>query len=448
LTSTQRTTILTAVVLLLLAAILAPAIYFGSPWITLGPDAPAVDHVAKFNELSRQSAGLAREQDNAWPIVQAIQDDLAAADAAFGIARQPSQSKSVDYSALLADDADESERAAALDALAELERRGMWKKLDRLAANPAAALTYPPGAHLFTAELSFAGAARQAARANAYRLRTALQQGQNDEAVRALTHGLTLARVAGQQPLLIMRLVGIAIGAHTRDTLRAHIFEQRPGDATLLRMIQSLETHALPSLALTMEGERLMGQQMLYTTFNTSPLRPINRSAQMAKHNDILTIAIAYSSVPRQERDPALAAQLTAAYNLGRPYAPVALIVPALEKSMQSDDQSIADHHGTILLLAIEAHIARTGAPPESLDDLVAAGLITRIPGDPFSKDGFRYRRLPSDGAPAGESSRRGYILYSVGADGQDDGGTPAPQPHNAFTGRAPGTDYLFSPGP
>jgi hypothetical protein len=446
--STQRTTILTAVVLLILAAILAPAIYFGSAWITFGPDAPAVDHVAKFNELSRQSAGLAREQDNAWPIVQAIQDDLAAADAAFGIPRPPSQAPSVDYSPLLADDADESERAAALAALAELDRRGTWGKLDQLAANPAAAITYPAGTNLFTANMAFAGAARQAARANAYRLRTALQQGQNDEAVRALTHGLALARIAGQQPLLIMRLVGIAVGAHTRDTLRAHIFEQRPGDATLLRMIQALETHALPSLAFTIEGERLMGQQMLYTTLSTSPLRPVNRSAQMAKHDDILTFAIAYARVPRQERDPVLAAQLSAAYNLGRPYTPVAIIVPALEKSISSDDQSIADHHGTILLLAVEAHIARTGAPPDSLDDLVTAGLISRVPGDPFSKDGFRYRRLDPAPDPARDPAGRGYILYSVGDDGQDNDGVPAPRPHDAFSGRAPGTDYVFSPGP
>lgn len=436
----KRTVLFAAIALLALAIVLAPIIYLGSQWITLGGDAPAADYVAMYNDLARKSAGINTAGENNWPIVEAISEDFAAVDAAYGTPRQGMASPSVDFGTLLDPGADEADRAAALAALAELDRRGTWEKLDRLAENPAAAPFFLPGTDLFTASVPFASA-RQAARANAYHLRTALQQQQGDEVVLALVRGLTLARIAAQQPLIIMRLVGIAIEDHTRRTLRTQVLEQRPDEATLLRMIRALESHSLPPIALSFEGERIMGQQMLYTSLTASPLVPVNRRAQMARHADIVDTAIAYVGQPRQDRDPALAAQLNRAYNLGRRYSPVALIVPAFEKTILADDQNFADRHGTIVFLAVETFLARTGTPPESLEALVAVGILSAVPNDPFSADGFRYRTLD----PASDPLGRAYILYSVGADGQDNGGTPAPQPHNAFTDRAPGTDFIFN---
>jgi hypothetical protein len=75
--------------------------------------------------------------------------------------------------------------------------------------------------------------------------------------------------------------------------------------------------------------------------------------------------------------------------------------------------------HNALLLvaLALRAHRAERGRYPADLGELVAAGYLSRLPDDPFALSGtLRYRRL------AGGDK---YLLYSVGADGKDDGGKP-----------------------
>jgi hypothetical protein len=63
---------------------------------------------------------------------------------------------------------------------------------------------------------------------------------------------------------------------------------------------------------------------------------------------------------------------------------------------------------------AIERYRLAAGAAPDQLDALVPA-YLSGVPEDPFDQQPLRYRR-------EGE----GYTLYSIGANGADDGGTPA----------------------
>ncbi len=75
--------------------------------------------------------------------------------------------------------------------------------------------------------------------------------------------------------------------------------------------------------------------------------------------------------------------------------------------------------HNALLLvaLALRAHHAERGHHPADLGELVAGGYLSRLPDDPFALSGpLRYRRLAGDDK---------YLLYSVGADGKDDGGKP-----------------------
>ena len=62
------------------------------------------------------------------------------------------------------------------------------------------------------------------------------------------------------------------------------------------------------------------------------------------------------------------------------------------------------------------------------------------IPADPYSAEGFVYRPVAND--PLG----RDFLLYSVGADGQDDGGKSDPYgPHQALTPGGVGLDAVFN---
>ena len=65
--------------------------------------------------------------------------------------------------------------------------------------------------------------------------------------------------------------------------------------------------------------------------------------------------------------------------------------------------------------LALQAYHADHGSYPATLQPLVPAYLAT-LPADPFAAKGtFKYRRTPT-----------AYLLYSIGPDGKDNGGTPS----------------------
>jgi hypothetical protein len=65
-----------------------------------------------------------------------------------------------------------------------------------------------------------------------------------------------------------------------------------------------------------------------------------------------------------------------------------------------------------VALLAVERHRLATGSWPETLQALVPR-YLTAVPRDPFDGQPIRYRRLPD-----------GVVVYSVGHDETDDGGT------------------------
>jgi hypothetical protein len=65
--------------------------------------------------------------------------------------------------------------------------------------------------------------------------------------------------------------------------------------------------------------------------------------------------------------------------------------------------------------LAVERYRLAHGALPSSLEDLVAE-YLGHVPGDPFTGEKLRYEKLG-----------KGFVVYSVGADGRDDGGWEVP---------------------
>ena len=65
--------------------------------------------------------------------------------------------------------------------------------------------------------------------------------------------------------------------------------------------------------------------------------------------------------------------------------------------------------------LAVERYRLAKGALPETLADC-APGFLEGVPADPFTGRELRYERL-----------RSGFVVYSVGEDGRDDGGWEPP---------------------
>lgn len=74
--------------------------------------------------------------------------------------------------------------------------------------------------------------------------------------------------------------------------------------------------------------------------------------------------------------------------------------------------------------LAVERHRLAKGALPEILADCVP-GLLENVPADPFTGRELRYERL-----------RLGFVVYSVGEDGWDDGGWEPPSRSQRASGQ------------
>jgi hypothetical protein len=91
------------------------------------------------------------------------------------------------------------------------------------------------------------------------------------------------------------------------------------------------------------------------------------------------------------------------------------LLVPALSRVFETQAKSQARHRAAEILLAATRARLEAAAPPESAESLVPTWLVA-VPADPFRTEGPLTVKTGADG----------WLVYSVGPDGEDDGG-PVP---------------------
>lgn len=91
------------------------------------------------------------------------------------------------------------------------------------------------------------------------------------------------------------------------------------------------------------------------------------------------------------------------------------LLLPALGNANLKEGKSLAQVWSAQVSLAIERSRLVHGKLPEKLDELVPQFLIA-VPEDPFDGQPLRYLRL-----------EKGYVIYSIGSDGEDNGGRERP---------------------
>jgi type II secretory pathway pseudopilin PulG len=91
------------------------------------------------------------------------------------------------------------------------------------------------------------------------------------------------------------------------------------------------------------------------------------------------------------------------------------MLLPALGHAILKEANGLAQVRLAQTALAVESFRLAQGKLPEKLDELVPQFLST-VPSDPFDGQSLRYHRLA-----------KGYVIYSVGSDGHDDGGREKP---------------------
>ena|ERR1017187_7880894 len=107
---------------------------------------------------------------------------------------------------------------------------------------------------------------------------------------------------------------------------------------------------------------------------------------------------------------------------------PIARMNAALLSDSAKTEARLQAHLRAVsVALSVERYRVTKNVLPDSLGDLVPE-FLTAVPIDPFDGQPLRYKKLA-----------KGYVVYSVGEDGKDDGGA---EPKHGYV---PGTDITFT---
>jgi hypothetical protein len=342
-----------------------------------------------------------------------------------------------------------------------IRREGVHDKLSELASRPRALRPKPEG-RLVWVMVPEAGRARNLARLCAARMYVAHSAGDEAEQIASFEHALALGRVMASQPLLIERLVGIAIISLALHELRYEMADEplTPDACRAALAAMERQLDGLPPITMHLEAERLMvldtvqwthsddgrgsGRLLLtelarfkqevngegpahgitgHPIVNVAGIFFPSKATVVAKVNEIFDEMHAYAEGSRAERD-AMGFDFDAEVEaLPRGHMLLRMLLPALGRSVASDDQWRMELNGTRLLLALRLYQYDHGKFPERLEELVPS-YLQALPVDPVSGRSYGYRRL----SPEEDSTKWGYIVYSLGRDGQDDGGAAHPQ--------------------
>lgn len=256
-----------------------------------------------------------------------------------------------------------------------------------------------------------------------------------------------LARLLGQQPTIIERLVAIAVDTSTCEVERVGVSSGKiPGDQARAMAAELAALGDPPTFAECVDqGERFFALDTLQALARRGPYRAgellnaITDRGPIAPPFVLRFVPIPYEATMRQVNhyeDGALAALREKSYpkrlaaialwerqiastdpaslslwSLTDPQWPVQLFAPALVRVLQREHAAKMEHRLTQIALMLAAFKAEHGSYPASLAELSPA-YLAEVPNDVFTEKPLIYSR-----------TEKGYMLHSAGPNGVDDGG-------------------------
>ena len=286
---------------------------------------------------------------------------------------------------------------------------------------------------------------RKAAQLLVLKTRREAADGNAEDALRDVARIQRIGRHAASEPILISNLVGIAIDTMALDTLAQVLPTLRKSDLAVLDApeIRDLITTP-PAFASHLYGEEAFGlsifadladdqrsgpdlidlagngqpqPSVLRTLPLSLPYRVFFLPADLAGYRSIMTQYQAAAS--QTEPYPDLTKRIDAIETQTRDRSPgmlSSMIVPALGAVFKAQTRSVAHHRAATALVAATKQRLETGAVPETFDQL-AAQLVPPASRDPFTADQPLIMKRTDNAL----------LVYSIGPDGEDDGGPVAP---------------------
>jgi hypothetical protein len=256
-----------------------------------------------------------------------------------------------------------------------------------------------------------------------------LHRGRPDEAAESVLAMFAAARSLEQEPILISQMVRMALDGKARERLAWLLSAGALDDEQLARFDAELamcDYQAASRRGLL--GERCLGIQVFANPAlldpQTAPVVKVlglTRAGDEALYLQIMAEMIAAAENTGIARTQAAAdtdAQIRrlAAQTSAKLRFPITLLmVPALTSFAETVNRNEAHRDATRLAVAIERFRLSQGRPPSTLDELVPK-YSESLPSDPFDGASLRYR------VDADE-----YVVYSVGSNLADDGGSSEP---------------------
>jgi hypothetical protein len=247
--------------------------------------------------------------------------------------------------------------------------------------------------------------------------------------------GLVAARSIGDEPFLIamlIRVAGQALFVQSLERTLAQCENPPPAELKAIQQLLAREIEA-PILLNGVRGERA-GVDKIMERVADGSMRPSALTGAMrmgggvsfserlldlfpgvvatgrAELLRLTTEAVEAAKLPAHEQKEAFDKVEKATRSSSA--IPVRLLAPALAKVSQAYRRAQANMRSALAVLAIERYRLEHGAWPDSLADVVKAGLLDAVPLDPIDGQPLRYKRLAD-----------GVVVYSVGMDGVDNGG-------------------------
>lgn len=283
---------------------------------------------------------------------------------------------------------------------------------------------------------------RQAARLLAIAARRRAADGDMTAALADVVRLRRMAMHVAAEPLLISGLIVAVVDTTSLETLVAILPAVTPADAAaaesaiddLVRGPVSFQRHIIGEEAFGLAAIASLADGSLADDENLQ-LPPLPRGAMIlfrcfSLPNDLA----AYTSCMRQSRALLERADMPrstfreldreAEMVLTESMSPrksvlVGMVGPAIHVSLKAQASNRARHRAAEVLLAATRARLKTGSLPESIDSLVPAFLIA-LPADPYRDQGPLTVKIDA----------AGWLVYSVGPDGEDDGGPPQDSEH------------------
>ena len=261
------------------------------------------------------------------------------------------------------------------------------------------------------------------------------QAGRSEAAWNLVQTQLRFADALRKEPILISQLVRFASIRTSCDTVQK-ISETAPPNEEQYRSIDRLllDYDDNTPLILALDGERLLGGEWAFNLLKNGPVKSLGAlsSQESGFGNVLLALYSAFKPLSladhaaylrimgehaRSAREPySLGERSALDAQINRVHIVTSMIVPALGRVKEVYWEMIAEMRVTRAGLALLQSKKAQGAFPQTLERLDLKQV-----NDPFSNGPLLYRPGPD-----------GFVLYSIGPDQKDNGGSPKPKKQQA----------------